>query len=110
MTMYYHTILISTVAVRYPMATGRRQAQNRVNSLPVTVTIDRELLDWLESRVDSRMFANRSHAVNRSIGFLKWALENHPELFYGKTTQPQGSQPAQPSRQQQPGTDQRFPR
>jgi len=91
------------------MSANRRQAQNRVKSLPVTVTIDRDLLDWLEQQVDSRMFANRSHAVNRAVGFLQWALKHHPEIFYG-SNQPGGSPRSPPTRPQQPGTDPRFPR
>lgn len=91
------------------MSTNRRQAQNRVKSLPVTVTIDRDLLDWLEQQVDSRMFANRSHAVNRAVGFLQWALKHHPEIFYG-SSQPVSSPRPQPTHQPQPGTDPRFPR
>ena len=27
----------------------------------ITITIDKELLSWLDSRVDSKVFANRSH-------------------------------------------------
>lgn len=92
------------------MSTVRREAQNRVKSLPVTVTVDRELLDWLETMVGNRVFANRSHAINRSIGFLKWSLENHPELFYGRPVNKPSSQQTQPVRQQQNDIDQRYPR
>lgn len=27
----------------------------------ITVTLDRELLDWIDKKVDERVFANRSH-------------------------------------------------
>ena len=46
---------------------SRRQAQNRVKSSPVTVTIDKQLLEWLEYHLEVRTF-NRSHAVESSIG------------------------------------------
>ena len=29
----------------------------------ITITIDKELLDWLDSRVKSKIFANRSHGL-----------------------------------------------
>jgi len=29
----------------------------------ITITIDKELLDWLDKRVDEKVFANRSHGI-----------------------------------------------
>ena len=29
----------------------------------ITVTIDKELLDWLDKKVKEKMFANRSHGL-----------------------------------------------
>lgn len=29
----------------------------------ITITIDKELLDWIDSNVDEKVFANRSHAM-----------------------------------------------
>jgi len=29
----------------------------------ITITIDKELLDWLDARVKSKIFANRSHGL-----------------------------------------------
>ena len=84
---------------------NRKQAQNRVKSLPVTVTIDRELLDWVELLIERRMFANRSHAVNQAINFLKWTLEHNPKAFYGERI----VQQTQPTRQPQPDTNQNSP-
>jgi hypothetical protein len=79
---------------------SRKQAQNRVKALPVTVTIDRELLEWIETRVSSRIASSRSHAVNQALGFMKWALENNPELFYGpiRSNSQLPQQPRQPQR------------
>lgn len=88
------------------IVSNRKQAQNRVKSLPVTVTIDRELLDWVEMLIERRMFANRSHAVNQAINFLKWTLEHNPKAFYGERIGPLN----QPVHQQQPDTNQNSPR
>lgn len=29
----------------------------------ITITIDKELLDWLDKRIDEKIFANRSHGI-----------------------------------------------
>ena len=29
----------------------------------ITVTIDKDLLDWLDKRIDDKVFANRSHGL-----------------------------------------------
>lgn len=29
----------------------------------ITITIDKELLDWLDRRIDEKVFANRSHGI-----------------------------------------------
>jgi len=29
----------------------------------ITVTLDKELLDWLDKRIKSKVFANRSHGL-----------------------------------------------
>ena len=33
----------------------------------ITVTIDKELLKWLDSKVDSKLFATRSHCFEHLI-------------------------------------------
>ena len=33
----------------------------------ITITIDKPLLDWLDSRVDEKIFANRSHGFEYLI-------------------------------------------
>lgn len=85
---------------------SRRQAQNRVKSSPVTVTIDKDLLDWIEYHLEARTFANRSHAVNQAIGFLKWTLETNPQAFYGERPVRQ----PRPTHQLQPDKGPNFPR
>jgi len=97
--------VISTAYLAYSMST-RKQAQNRVKSHPVTVTLDKELLEWLEFQIQNRVFANRSHAVNQAIGFLQWTLKTNPKMFYGERI----AQPPQPSRPPQPDKGPNFPR
>ena len=63
------------------MTERRQQAQRRVKSVPVTVTIDRELMDFLEMVQANRVFRSRSHAVNAALDYLKWTLENEPTRF-----------------------------
>ncbi len=29
----------------------------------ITITVDRELLDWLDKRIEEKLFANRSHGI-----------------------------------------------
>ena len=29
----------------------------------ITITIDKELLDWLDKKIDEKVFANRSHGM-----------------------------------------------
>ena len=89
----------------------RRQGQRRVNSTPITATINRELLESLEDLVASRRFSSRSDAINKAVGFLLWTLENEPERFYGSRVMPvnNSQQPQQPS-QPQPDTDPYYPR
>jgi len=29
----------------------------------ITITIDKELLDWLDRKIDEKVFANRSHGL-----------------------------------------------
>ncbi len=29
----------------------------------ITITIDKELLKWIDSKIDSKIFANRSHGL-----------------------------------------------
>ena len=65
------------------MTERRQQAQRRVKSVPVTVTIDREIMEFLDLVLERRVFRSRSHAVNAALDYLKWALENEPTRFFG---------------------------
>jgi metal-responsive CopG/Arc/MetJ family transcriptional regulator len=33
----------------------------------VTITIDKELLEWIDKRIEEKNFANRSHAIEYLI-------------------------------------------
>jgi Arc/MetJ-type ribon-helix-helix transcriptional regulator len=37
----------------------------------VTVTVDNELVQWIDSEVKNRRFRNRSHAIEYAIAKLK---------------------------------------
>lgn len=41
------------------------------NKKPVTISVDQDLLDWIGSQVNRRRFADRSHAVEYSLQFVK---------------------------------------
>ena len=84
----------------------RRVAEQRAKAIPVSVTLEKELYDFVETRIDTRQANNRSHAVNQALGFLKWILETNPSLYYGEHTAPSPQQGNQP----QHGTNQNYPR
>ena len=33
----------------------------------ITITLDKELLEWLDKKIDDKIFANRSHGFERLI-------------------------------------------
>jgi metal-responsive CopG/Arc/MetJ family transcriptional regulator len=37
----------------------------------ITITIDKELLDWLDKKINEKIFANRSHGVEFLINRKK---------------------------------------
>lgn len=41
----------------------------------VTITVDKELIEWIDKEVDSRRFRNRSHAIEYAIAKLKEAIK-----------------------------------
>ena len=96
----------------------RRQGQNRVKSVPVSATLNRELHDFIEDLIDRRMVANRSHALNLGLECLQWMLANNPTWFLGDRTAPNPrtkpasriAQPPQPQHLPQPDTDPYYPR
>lgn len=70
------------------MTDRRQQAQRRVKSVPATVTIDRELMDFIDVLLQRRAFKSRSHVVNAALDYLKWTLENDPNRFFGQRVVP----------------------
>ena len=70
------------------MTDRRQQAQRRVKSVPATVTIDRELMDFIDVLLQRRAFKSRSHVVNAALDYLKWTLENDPNRFFGQRVAP----------------------
>jgi Arc/MetJ-type ribon-helix-helix transcriptional regulator len=45
----------------------------------ITVTIPQDLVDWLDSMVGQRVFANKSHGVELSIRAMREAEEKRPK-------------------------------
>jgi hypothetical protein len=89
------------------MTDRRQQAQRRVKSVPATVTIDRELMDFIDLLLQRRAFKSRSHVVNAALDYLKWTLENDPNRFFGQRVAPVKTLPVPP---QPPNTDRLPPR
>ncbi len=74
--------------------------------VPVSVTLDRQIYDLIDDMIARRVFKDRSHAVNAALDYLAWTLKNNPSQFYGDRS----VQQFPPTRQQQPGTNPRYPR
>jgi len=87
------------------MTDRRQQAQRRVKSVPATVTIDRELMDFIDVLLQRRAFKSRSHVVNAALDYLKWTLENEPNRFFGGQVVPAKTLPVPP----QPQNTDRLP-
>jgi hypothetical protein len=81
------------------MTDRRQQAQRRVKSIPATVTIDRELMDFIDVLLERRAFKSRSHVVNAAVDYLKWTLENEPNRFFGRRAAPAKTLPVPPQSQ-----------
>ena len=86
---------------------SRRQVERDMSrKVPVSVTLDRPIYDLIDDMISRRIFKDRSHAVNAALDFLAWTLKNNPSQFYGERS----VQQTQQVRQQQPGTNPRYPR
>ncbi len=84
----------------------RRPTEERVKRVPISITLDRELYDFIEAMIDRKTFKDRSHLVNAAIDYLKWTLENRPMEFFGPRNSQQKPQvPQQPTQR-----DPRLPR
>jgi hypothetical protein len=71
---------------------GAGESARRV---PISVTLDKELYDFLENMIDRRMFKDRSHVVNAALDYLKWTIENKPMDYFGPR-KPSSSPPSPP--------------
>ena len=86
---------------------SRRQVERDMSrKVPVSVALDRPIYDLIDDMISRRIFKDRSHAVNAALDFLAWTLKNNPSQFYGERS----VQQTQQVRQQQPGTNPRYPR
>ena len=84
----------------------RKPSEDRVRRVPVSVTLDRELYEFLENMIDRRMFKDRSHVINAALDYLKWTIENKPMDYFG----PRKSNSIQPTPPQPQNRDPRYPR
>ena len=84
----------------------RRPTEERVKRVPISITLDRELYDFIESMIDRKMFKDRSHLINAALDYLKWTLEHRPMEFFGPRNATKTPQAPQPPTQRDP----RLPR
>jgi hypothetical protein len=84
----------------------RRPAEERVRRVPISITLDKELYDFLESMIDRKMFKDRTHVINAALDYLKWTIENKPMDYFG----PRKLSNKPPSPQPAANKDPRYPR
>lgn len=84
----------------------RRPQEERLRKVPISVTLDRGLYDFVEDLIDRRIAKDRSHAINMALDFLKWKLDTNPTEVFGQRPAPQ----RQPPVPQRPRRDPRLPR
>ncbi len=84
----------------------RKPSEERVRRVPISVTLDKELYEFLETLVDRRLFKDRSHAVNSALDYLKWTIETRPMEYFG----PRKASKTPPSPPQTVQRDPNFPR
>jgi hypothetical protein len=84
----------------------RRPQEERLRKVPVSVTMDRELYDFIETLIANRSFKDRTHVVNAAVDYLRWTLQNNPMAFFGR----RGIQQSPQQPQQGQGRDPHYPR
>ena len=84
----------------------RKPSEDRVRRVPVSITLDGELYEFLENMIDRRMFKDRSHVINAALDYLKWTVENKPMDYFG----PRKSNNTPPTPPQPQNRDPRYPR
>lgn len=45
--------------------------KEKITKERITITIDKELLDWLDKKISKKIFANRSHGLEYVTEMLK---------------------------------------
>jgi len=53
---------------------GRPKIERR--KIKTGITIDPDLFDWVQSKIESKEFANLTHAVERGLTLLREKLES----------------------------------
>jgi hypothetical protein len=84
----------------------RRPTEERVRRVPISITLDRELYEFIEEKIDRKMFKDRSHLINAALDYLKWTLDHRPMEFFGPRTVKQTPKVSQPPKERDP----RLPR
>ena len=77
----------------------RRFEHDRAKRVPVSVTLDKELYDFIEDLIDRRQFKDRTHAVNAALDYLRWTLQNNPLAYFGPRKPVQDISPKPPPQQ-----------
>ena len=72
---------------------SRRQIERELNRrIPVSVTLDKELYNFIEDMIDRKTYKDRSHAVNAALDYLRWTFLNNPMALFGPRTPPTSQQ------------------
>lgn len=53
---------------------GKRSGES-AKKARISIAVDREFLTWIDQMIEKRVFANRSHAIQRAILKLKEEVE-----------------------------------
>ena len=65
------------------LVTRRQNERNLTKRVPVTITMDRELYEWIDEMVERGIFKDRTHGVNAALDYLKWTIMNKPMEYFG---------------------------
>lgn len=47
------------------------------NKPKISISIEQELIDWIDSKIKKKYFANRSHAIERALTELKEKIDKN---------------------------------
>ena len=51
--------------------------------IPVSITLTKEMYEFIDDLIDRKVFKDRSHAINATLDYHRWTLQNDPMRFYG---------------------------